>query len=88
MFFLTHKWTKKLHLHWLSYKILKSLFPFFRTLGRKFIRSTRMYKNGWDSITQKGEYRPASYLEVQDPPTHKPPANDKEETKNTEPLGA
>ena len=26
-----------------------------------------MYKNGWDSITKKGEdYNPSSYLEVED----------------------
>ena len=27
-----------------------------------------MYKNGWDTITQDAEYRPAAYIEVEDAP--------------------
>ena len=52
MSFLTNKWTKRLHLHRVSHKILKGLFPFFRTMGRKVRKSTRMYKTGWDYITK------------------------------------
>ena len=55
MSFLTHKITRQLHLHWISLKIIKALFPFFRTLGRKIRKSTRMYKTGWDYITQNKE---------------------------------
>ena len=55
MSFLTHKITRQLHLHWISLKIIKALFPFFRTLSRKIRKSTRMYKTGWDYITQNKE---------------------------------
>jgi radical SAM superfamily enzyme YgiQ (UPF0313 family) len=55
MYYLTHKMTRRLHLHWISLKIIKALFPFFRTLGRKIRKSTRMYKTGWDYITQNKE---------------------------------
>jgi hypothetical protein len=58
MFFLTHKMTRQLHLHWISLKIIKALFPFFRTLGRKIRKSTHMYKTGWDYITQNKEKLP------------------------------
>ena len=58
MSFLTHKMTRRLHLHWIALKILKSLFPFFRTIGRKTRKSTRMYKTGWDYITQNKETVP------------------------------
>ena len=58
MSFLTHKMTRRLHLHWISLKILKSLFPFFRTFGRKIRKSARMYKTGWDYITQNKETVP------------------------------
>ncbi len=56
MFFLTHKMTRKLRLHWISIKILKALFPFFRTCGRKVRKSTQRYKTGWDSVTKKSDY--------------------------------
>ena len=56
MYYLTHKMTRRLHLHWISLKIIKALFPFFRTLGRKIRKSTRIYKTGWNYITQnKGQ---------------------------------
>ena len=58
MSFLTHKMTRKLHLHWISINIMKAFFPFFRTCGRKIRKSTRMYKTGWDHITKNKETLP------------------------------
>ena len=46
MFILTHKMTRKLHLHWFLYRIIKLLFPFFRYIGRSTRPSTRLYKVG------------------------------------------
>ncbi len=56
MYFLTHKITRKLHLHWFLYTIVKKSFPFFRYLSRLIRPSTRMYKTGFDSITQEPDY--------------------------------
>jgi radical SAM superfamily enzyme YgiQ (UPF0313 family) len=56
MYFLTHKITRKLHLHWFLYTIVKKSFPFFRKLSRLIRPSTRMYKTGFDSITQEPDY--------------------------------
>jgi len=56
MFFLTHKITRKLHLHWFSLTIVKKLLPFFRYLGRKIRPSAGIYKTGWDSVTKKSDY--------------------------------
>ena len=58
MAFLTHKMTRKLHLHWISLKVIKAFFPFFRTFGRNIRKSTRMYKTGLDYITQNKETLP------------------------------
>ncbi len=44
MFCLTMKITKQLHLHWPLLKTLRLLYPFFRSIGRKFRKSTRLYK--------------------------------------------
>jgi radical SAM superfamily enzyme YgiQ (UPF0313 family) len=46
MFILSHKMTKKLHLHWFLHRIIKLLFPFFRYIGRSTRQSTRLYKFG------------------------------------------
>ncbi len=46
MFVLTHKMTRKLHLRWFLYRIVKLLFPFFRYIGRSTRLSTRLYKYG------------------------------------------
>jgi hypothetical protein len=56
MSFLTHKMTRKLHLHWISINIMKAFFPFFRTCGRKIRKSTLRYKTGWDSVTKESDY--------------------------------
>ncbi len=56
MYFLTHKITRKLHLHWFSLNIVKKLFPLFRYFGRKIRPSTGIYKTGWDSVTKKSDY--------------------------------
>ena len=56
MYFLTHKITRKLHLHWFSLNIVKRLFPLFRYFGRKIRPSTGIYKTGWDSVTKKSDY--------------------------------
>ena len=59
MSFLTHKMTRKLHLHWISLKILRLLFPFFRYIGRTRRSSkiaAHLYRRGWDSITKKADY--------------------------------
>jgi len=53
MFILTHKMTRKLHLHWFLRKIIKLLFPFFRYIGRSTRPSTRLYKYG--NIIKFGE---------------------------------
>ena len=55
MYFLTHKITRKLHLHFLL-TIVRKLFPLFRYFGRTVRSCTRVYKTGWDSITQKSNY--------------------------------
>ena len=59
MFILTHKMTRKLHLHWFLHRIIKLLFPFFRYIGRTR-RSTRnstyLYRKGWESITRRTDY--------------------------------
>ena len=55
MYFLTHKITRKLRLHFLL-TIVRKLFPFFRYFGRSVRSSTRVYKTGWDTITQKSNY--------------------------------
>jgi len=44
MFFLTNKITRKLHLHWLLFRFLKLLYPFFRYIGRSIRQSTSLYK--------------------------------------------
>ena len=44
MFILTHRITRKLHLHWFLRKVLKLLFPFFRYIGRLTRPSTRLYR--------------------------------------------
>ena len=46
MFILTHKITKKLHLHWFLLKIMKLFYPFFRYIGRSTRLSTRLYRIG------------------------------------------
>jgi radical SAM superfamily enzyme YgiQ (UPF0313 family) len=46
MFILTHKMTRKLHLHKFLYNVVRSLFPFFRYVGRSTRSSTRLYKYG------------------------------------------
>ncbi len=56
MYFLTHKITRKLHLHWFLYIIVKKSLPIFRYLSRLIRPSTRMYKTGFDSITQEPDY--------------------------------
>ncbi len=46
MFILTRKMTRRLHLHSLFFKIIKLLFPFFRSIGRATRLSTRLYRLG------------------------------------------
>ena len=55
MYFLTHKMTRRLHLHWISLKIVKKLFPLFRYFGRLIRPSTAIYKTGWESVMKKIE---------------------------------
>jgi len=56
MYFLTHKITRKLHLHWFLYNIVKKSLPIFRRISRLVKPSTRMYKTGWDDITKNPDY--------------------------------
>ena len=83
MYLMTHKITRKLHLHWFLYNIVKKSFPFFRYLGRLTRPSTKMYKKAWDSITQEPDYyekviktklatRPTSLLPVFEDLLNKP----------------
>ncbi len=46
MFILTHKMTKKLHLHKFLRNVIRALVPFFRFIGQSTRRSTRFYKFG------------------------------------------
>jgi hypothetical protein len=56
MYFLTHKITRKLHLHWFLYNIVKKSLPIFRRISRLVKPSTRMYKTGWGDITKNPDY--------------------------------
>jgi len=46
MFILTHKMTRRLHLHSLFVKVVKLLYPFFRSIGRATRVSTRLHRLG------------------------------------------